>query len=217
MPYNTWGLNEILFQAFQTHLRNQPPGALKGNKMTRKNSLLPLPATQPVLCLTWEIKYCVWGPPELGNLLGMLHVGNRYYYYLCLSTCTFICHLSVYLPTYLSIRLSVYICFVSELQLPDFRSQFSQAIHHLPLTSFLVHSLAHGCLSTWLLASLSGTFSAGHRLSPHRQLFHPGQKLTPGSQNSFALFIPDKVPVTENGLSSRFQYMFSCHSSHICN
>ena len=163
MPYNTWGLNEILFQAFQTHLRNQPPGALKGNKMTRKNSLLPLPATQPVLCLTWEIKYCVWGPPELGNLLGMLHVGNRYYYYLCLSTCTVICHLSVYLPTYLSVYLSISV-FYQNCSFRTLGASFPRPYTTCPWLPFLSTLLLtavclHDSWPPWVVLSLPGTVS----------------------------------------------------------
>ena len=81
----------------------------------------------------------------------------------CLPVHLSVIYLSTYLPVYPSICL---ICFVSELQLLDCRSQFSQAAHCLHLTPFLVHCLAHGCPSTRLLTSLGSTFPARHHLSP---------------------------------------------------
>ena len=164
------------------------------------------------------MKYCVWGPPELGNLLGsycMLHMGNRYYYYLCLSTCTFICHLSVYLlPVYPSICL---ICFVSELQLPDCRSQFSQAAHCLHLTPFLVHCLARGCPSTRLLTSLGGTFPAQHHLSPPTGSSSiQGKNWHQGVRTTLLCLSLTKCLLRKMDCQL-VSDMFSCHVSHIRN
>lgn len=131
----------------------------------------------------------------------------------CLPVHLSVIYLSTYLPTYPSICLYLF-CIrtaASGLQEPVFPGHTPRAPDSLscPLScSRLSVYMTLGLLEWYFLCQAPS-------LSSHRQLFHPGQKLTPGSQNSFALFIPDKVPVTENGLSTRFQYVFLSRFSYM--